>query len=103
MWPHRGLVSSFAQGFDVMETIAPTGVFREELRPATATTSQLLTTAGDWHDEVFSRPQAGDADEIYEATKKEIAKNVMGPLHGRSYYDSRFEPSSWRGVAKRQV
>ena len=49
---------------------------------------------------MFSLPKPDDAEEIYDATIKEITKGTMGPLRDRRHFDSKFGKAGWRGVIR---
>ena len=95
MWPHRNIVKRFTTGYNVMGDIEPTGVFRPEPRPADTSMEELLQQAPVWHDDAFSMPKPDDAEEIFDATMKEVVEGTMSPLRDRSYYDSRFGRRGW--------
>ena len=100
MWPHRDIVKRFTTGYPVIGVIPPTGVFRQFPRSATASAAELLEQAEQWHDEVFALPKPDDAEEIFDATMKEVAAGTMSPLRDRSYYDSLYGRRGWRGVIR---
>ena len=87
-------------GYSAMGDIEPTGLFRESTRYATATVASLLATASDWHDEIFGAPIPTNAQEISDATHKEIDKGQLSRAAARSFWDRRFGKNGWRAVIR---
>ena len=98
LWPHDTLPARFLEGFSVMGPVEVTN--RSGYKPATTTSDALLATAQEWHDQVFASPPPADAQDIYDATQKEIEKGFSDVLRDRSFYDRRFGPCGWRGCIR---
>lgn len=100
MWPHQTVVQQFTYGYDIMGATTPTGVFRPHLKPAVVSEADLLSTASQWHDEIWNSPCPINAADIYEQTMQEVDRNLAGPLRPRSYWDRIFGPNGWRGCIR---
>ena len=100
MWPHQTVVQQFTYGYDIMGATSPTGVFRPHLKPAMLSEDDLLSSASQWHDEIWRSPCPVNADDIYEQTMQEVDRRLAGPLQPRSYWDRTFGPNGWRGCIR---
>ena len=68
MWPHTKLVVRLSTGYSAMGDVETSGLFRETYKPATISMVELLKTAAQWHDELFSSERPTDAAKMHKAT-----------------------------------
>ena len=100
MWPHRALPTRFIFGFDVMGAIEETRIFRSVHTSAELSPDELLSTAGAWHDEIFSSKPCPRAALIFEKTSAEVDCGQLSRFYDRWELDEIFGRNGWRGVIR---
>ena len=100
MWPHRKLVLRMSTGYSAMGSVESSGLFREASKPAKISVDELLSTAAEWHDELFMSQPPLDAAEIHAATLEEVTKGQLGKPYSRFVWDQRYGANGWRAVVR---